>query len=158
LRLYKVLYNLAISNPGDFLAAVSLNASSGWTIWFFEGEDRNMPKEGVKTYVIAPMSPLNSSLFFIFTYIVWRVVIGGLWRSFIFLASWLRLFLCYLSARPWLVIQRKPKTRSKKKICSCIAAFSPWVYTCWAREPMIRITPAASAQCLIIVLKLHKDT
>jgi hypothetical protein len=29
LRLYKVLYNLAISNPGDFLAAVSLNASSG---------------------------------------------------------------------------------------------------------------------------------
>jgi hypothetical protein len=31
---------------------------------FFGGDDRGSLKEGVKTYLMAPMSPLNSPIFF----------------------------------------------------------------------------------------------
>ncbi len=47
LRLYNMVWNLTISNPG--LKAVSSNASPGWTVCFFGGDDRGFLKEGVKT-------------------------------------------------------------------------------------------------------------
>ncbi len=42
---------------------LSSNASSGWTV--FGGDERDFLKEGVRTYLTAPMSSLNSSNFFL---------------------------------------------------------------------------------------------
>ncbi len=53
---------MTISNPG--WKHVSSNASSDWTVCFFGNVDRAFPKEGAKTYQIAPMSPFNSPIFF----------------------------------------------------------------------------------------------
>ncbi len=38
-------------------------------IFFFLGDDQGFPKEEVKTYLIASMSPHNSPAFFLFSYI-----------------------------------------------------------------------------------------
>jgi hypothetical protein len=61
LRLYNLILNLTISNPrlesGIFKCISWLNGS------FFGGDDRGFLKEGVKTYQMAPMSPLNSPNF-----------------------------------------------------------------------------------------------
>jgi hypothetical protein len=52
-----LVYDLTISNPGFKL--VSSNASFGWTVRFWR-HDRGFLQEGLKTYLMAPMSPLNS--------------------------------------------------------------------------------------------------
>jgi hypothetical protein len=47
-----------------WLKVISSNASPGWTVHFLGGDDRCFLKEGVKTYLMAPVSPLNSPTFF----------------------------------------------------------------------------------------------
>jgi hypothetical protein len=53
---------LAISNPG--LKAVSSNASSGGSFFFFLGDDKGFLKEGVKTYPMTLKLPLDLPAFF----------------------------------------------------------------------------------------------
>jgi hypothetical protein len=62
-RLYNLVYDLTISNPG--LKAVSSTASPGSTIRFLEGGDQSFLKEGVKIYQMAPMSPFNLPTLFL---------------------------------------------------------------------------------------------
>ncbi len=54
----QLLYSPDIFRP--LLNAVFSNASPGLTVSFFEGEDRSSLKDGVKTYRMAPISPLYS--------------------------------------------------------------------------------------------------
>jgi hypothetical protein len=70
LRLYNLVQTLTVSNHG--LKAVSSNASPGWKVRFFGDDDLGFPKDGVKTYLMAPISPHNSPAFFcVFTCIVY---------------------------------------------------------------------------------------
>jgi hypothetical protein len=65
LRLYKLIYNLTISNPG--LKAVSSNASRGWTVRYFGGDDQGFLKEGARLIQcpMAPMALFNSPTIFL---------------------------------------------------------------------------------------------
>jgi hypothetical protein len=61
---------LTISNPD--LKAESSNASPGGTVHFFGCDDQGFLKEGVKTCLLSPISPLKPANFFfsVFTSIV----------------------------------------------------------------------------------------
>jgi hypothetical protein len=59
-----LVLDLTISKPG--LKAVSSNASLGWRVRFFGRDDPGFLKEEVRTYPMAPMSPINSPTFFCF--------------------------------------------------------------------------------------------
>ncbi len=61
LRFYNLVQNLTVANP-DFKAHSS-NTVPGWTVRFFGGDDLDILKEGVETYLLAPISPLNSPTF-----------------------------------------------------------------------------------------------
>jgi hypothetical protein len=61
-------------NPRHFQTTAKMqyfqNASFGLTVRFW-GEHRGFLEEGVKTYRMAPMSPLNSPTFFVCTSVVY---------------------------------------------------------------------------------------
>ncbi len=58
-RLYNLVSNLTISNPG--IKAISSKASPGSrTVRFFWSENLRFLKRGVKICLMAPMSPLHS--------------------------------------------------------------------------------------------------
>jgi hypothetical protein len=63
LRLCNLVLNLTISNPG--LKAVSSNATPGWMLHVFGGDTRDFLTEGVKTYLLSPILPLNWPTFFL---------------------------------------------------------------------------------------------
>jgi hypothetical protein len=80
-RLYNLVYNLTISNPG--YKAVSSNASPGGTVRFLCGDDRGFLKEEVKTNLMAPISPPNNSptfIIFFFTSIFYELDRGKIWN------------------------------------------------------------------------------
>jgi hypothetical protein len=66
LRLNNLVLNFTISNPG--WKTVSSNASPGWTVSFFLGDDRDFLNEGVKTYQTAPMWSNSPSFFSLHIY------------------------------------------------------------------------------------------
>jgi hypothetical protein len=52
LRIHNLVQNLTISNHGS--KAVSSNASPGWMVCLFVGDDKGFLKGEVTTYLIAP--------------------------------------------------------------------------------------------------------